>query len=210
MIAKYIRCDVTSQMRPEFSKGQGLWQETAPCDGFISQLGGWERTTGKAIILALWRDMNSIQAFMTLEHDVIAENTNQAGTYSAISVSYLQAVMTIPGSIERSEDRQADCGFMRIADCQVSPTKADLFIQEQQDLWNPGMQKLEGFLGGHLWQFIHEPQRYLVTSYWLSEEDHDDYVRDHFPLLKQQAASKIIATISGHQVQTEKSWKITL
>lgn len=218
MITKYIRCEVPAANKAEFSKGQRLWQETAYSEGFRSQLGGWDfskgmsakdkATSSKAMILAHWQDMESVKSFMKLAHDPIADKTNQANTYSALSVSYLSAVMDIPASNQDNPNR-AESGFIRIVDCYVAPDKADAFIQEQKTLWNPGMQQAKGMLGGELCQFIDEENRFLVISYWQSESHHHDYTSHHFPLLKQQAATDIIQTISGHNIQTESSWKIT-
>lgn len=207
MIAKYIRCEVPEASRTDFSKGQSLWQEAAYSKGFIFQLGGWELATGQAVILARWTDMESVKAFMRLAHDAIADKANQAGCYSAISVSYLFSVMSIPSSNHYHKDR-VDSGFIRIADCYIAPEKVDKFLLEQETLWNPGMQQVEGMLGGQIWQFNGEANHYLVTSYWQSESHHNHYATHHFPVLKLQAATNIIQTISVHKVQTEQSWQI--
>ncbi|ACA88991.1 DUF4937 domain-containing protein [Shewanella woodyi] len=208
MIAKYIRCEVVEAKRNIFSKGQRLWLETAHCEGFISQLGGWEQETNIAVILARWTDMESVKDFMSAAHDPIAERANQVGSYSHISVSYLSAVICIP-AFNQGGKNQASCGFIRIADCYIDPDKLDEFIQEQKTLWNPGMQQVEGMLGGQLWQFNDESDRYLVTTYWESEAAHRHYMAEYFPRLKQQAATDIIHTISGHHIQTEPSWRVT-
>ncbi|NRD72000.1 DUF4937 domain-containing protein [Shewanella sp. VB17] len=212
MIAKYIRCTVPVGQQDAFSQGQRRWQETALSHGFISQHGGWEQATGKAIILARWADMESVKNFMASAHDPIADKTRQVGTYTAISVSYLQQVMQIPVSVapipEKAASTQVDAGFIRIADCYIAADKVDQFILEQDTLWNPGMQQVEGMLGGELWRFNDEVDHYLVTSYWQSESHHNHYVSEHFPALKQQAANNIIQTMSGQSIPTEQSWQI--
>jgi len=212
MIAKYIRCAVPAVNRVSFSKGQSLWQETALSDGFISQQGGWERGTDKAIILARWADMKSVQDFMASAHDPIADKTRQVGTYTSISVSYLQQVMQIPAFVanipKSAEGLQTGYGFIRIADCYIAPDKADDFILEQAIHWNPAMQQVEGMLGVELWRFNDDVNHYLVISNWQSESHHYHYVSEHFPALKQQAAHNIIQTISDHRVLTEHSWHI--
>lgn len=207
MIAKYIRCDVLKASRERFSSGQNLWHETASSKGFISQLGGWETKTDRAIILAQWSDMDSVKRFMRVDHDAIAEKTHQVGSYSQLCVSYLTSVMSIPVS-EKNNHQSGTCGFMRIADCYIYPDKVDEFIREQEELWNPGMQQVEGMLDGQLWQFNDEINRYLVTSFWQSESHHQHYTSEHFPGLKKQAATNIIQKISGHRVPTEPSWQI--
>ena len=208
MIAKYIRCEVIAAKRELFSKGQGLWLETAHSEGFISQLGGWEQESNRAVILARWTDMESVKNFMSAAHDPIAEKTNQVGSYSDISVSYLSAVMCIPAFNQEGSKEQAGCGFIRITDCYIDPDKMNEFIQEQKTLWNPGMQQAEGMLGGQLWQFNDESDRYLITTFWEGEVAHRHYMAAYFPRLKQQAATDIIHTISGHNIRTEPSWKI--
>ncbi|MBE7216770.1 DUF4937 domain-containing protein [Shewanella benthica] len=217
MIAKYIRCEVPAANRENFSKGQSLWQATAHCQGFISQLGGWDlskgkSTSGKAMILARWSDMESVKNFMRVTHAPIAEETNQDGTYSTISVSYLQLVMSIPALNQHQNhhcNSQVGCGFIRIEDCYIDPEKANEFMKEQARLWNPGMQRVEGMLGGQVWLFNDKPQRYLVTTYWENEAAHRHYASHYFPALKQQAATDIIQSISGYHIQTEPSWQIT-
>ena len=126
MITKYIRCEVPAASKADFSKGQSLWKETAYSEGFRSQLGGWElskgksakgksakgkSTSSKAMILAHWQDMESVRNFMKLAHDPIADKTNQAETYSALSVSYLSAVMDIPASNQDNQNR-VESGFI--------------------------------------------------------------------------------------------------
>ncbi len=213
VITKYIRCEVPTANKAAFSTGQSLWKETAYSEGFRSQLGGWNLSkdkpaSTKAIILAHWQDMESVKNFMELAHDPIAEKTNQVGTYTHISVSYLSAVMNIP-ALNQAHQHSVESAFIRIADCYIAPDKADDFLLEQKMLWNPGMQQAKGMLGGQLCQFIDEENHYLVISYWESEAAHRHYMAEYFPRLKQQAATDIIHTISGHQIQTEPSWRVT-
>ena len=208
MIGKYIRCDVDPKSRQAFSSAQESWEKTSESKGFISQLGGWDANGNSAIILSIWKDEESIKSFMLNKHDAIAQRTPQSKTYNSCSTSYLDKILTIPSSSD-SIFPEKECDFIRIADCQIFPDKTDDFMYLQKTVWNPGMANVNGMLGGYFWSFSSEPDRYLVTTFWKTENDHQKYMTDQFPDLKKRSrATNCIVSISGHSFIKEKKWMV--
>lgn len=88
MILKWIECIVPFQKRNAFSQAQAKWGQLKRIDGFIGQIGGWEKTDArKAFILAFWTDLASYQSFMNNEHERFVQENQQESTYDFISVS---------------------------------------------------------------------------------------------------------------------------
>ncbi len=204
MYAKLIKCDVPANKRQQFSDGQKCWSKTANASGFIKQFRGWDGD--QAIILALWQDKASVEHFMRTMHDPIAEKANQADSYSSIDVSYLNQVFEIP---VHSYSEKSKPQFIRIADCKLIDGKEQEFLDTQQKVWNTGMSSVKGMLGGYVWQFVKEPLRYLVTTFWESETTHQYYMQEHFPLLKEVTNAKThINELSGCFVGLQNNWMI--
>lgn len=89
-ILKLIRCTVAQDKQQRFANSQLAWKRTALCDGFLGQIGGWDNTTGQAVILAFWHDYDAINNFMTHVHDQIVERNRQHRFYVSSSVDYYQ------------------------------------------------------------------------------------------------------------------------
>ncbi len=204
MYAKYIECDVHSESKEAFSNGQLYWRESALNKGFLNQYGGWENNT--AIILSLWESKEAIDDFMRIAHDKIAAKAKQDETYSRINVSYLKRVLSIP---KNDSEKDANASLIRIADCTLFPEMETSFINVQKTVWNPGMAASQGMLGGFLWQYLTDRNRFLVTTFWSSESCHHNYMENIFPALKAKAeADNSISNLYGHRVQIVKDWTI--
>ncbi|MCL1049925.1 DUF4937 domain-containing protein [Shewanella abyssi] len=218
MIVKYINCQVKPNLRSTFSKGQCCWQRTAQSAGFIAQTGGWQGN--QATILALWDAKSSVDSFMQLAHDAIAEDANQQGSYSRLEVGYWQHDLDIPGqqntsssqitgSTMRAAKLMAEAQFIRTAQCIVPADKVDGFIEEQRSLWNPAMAAVTGMLGGLLLRSSTNDKQFLVITFWLSEASHQHYTKHVFSGIKALAKYKpLVEEIQGGQIIIDPQWQI--
>lgn len=92
MLLKWITCTVPPETRESFSQAQSRWAPLQTVPGFLGQLGGWNHFhPTDAQILAFWQDEESYGQFMRHWHDPLYQQTGQAGTYSAITITHLTA-----------------------------------------------------------------------------------------------------------------------
>lgn len=214
MIAKWIRCHVPKEQMAGFAKAQRHWQECEQLDGFSSQLGGWNQTQLRMVqahLFAQWQNLAGLQQFMASHHDSIAERSQQIRYYHQCDVACFKWLMALPSYSGNNETAKFnnEPGFMRIADCQLLPSRRQQFLTIQRSLWNPGMAAVNGMLGGACWQSLDNPNRVLVTSYWRTEKHHRQYQLDHLPQLLQQAnVSGYLGGIAGYGVELEPSWQL--
>ena len=96
MIVKWIRCTVGENRRRLFSDAQLAWAELRHVPGFLAQVGGWDRLSGQACILALWKDLQTYKAFMMQAHDAIQDQVQQQATYSAVDTALFEMIGDVP------------------------------------------------------------------------------------------------------------------
>lgn len=69
MLMKWIKCQVNEENKRSFSKAQERWGQMRHCDGFIGQIGRWNRNEPcEAGILSVWKDLHCYQRFMLHQH----------------------------------------------------------------------------------------------------------------------------------------------
>ncbi len=197
MLIKWIVCEVRSEQRAAFAAAQTAWSALHGAPGFRGQLGGWD-AQGRACIAGLWTDASAYRHFMEHLHDAVTDRNAQEGTYTRSSVALLGAVMDIgPGLC-------AGPGVLRVADCQVPPSRQAPFTTAQQTIWNPGMGDAPGMLGG---VFARGGDRFLVLSRWAGAVQHTRYRTERFPPLRARARpGDDISSITGHVVEIVPSW----
>ncbi|MGE8021979.1 DUF4937 domain-containing protein [Peribacillus frigoritolerans] len=79
---KWIKCQVNEENKRSFSKAQERWGQIRHCDGFIGQIGRWNRNEPcEAGILSVWKDLHCHQRFMQHQHDEIFASSDQGSTY---------------------------------------------------------------------------------------------------------------------------------
>ncbi|PKG56515.1 MULTISPECIES: DUF4937 domain-containing protein [unclassified Shewanella] len=228
MIVKYINCHVKPALKSTFSEGQRCWQRTAESDGFIAQIGGWQDDS--AIILALWERKESVEHFMQLSHDAIAEDANQQDSYNSLEVDYLQQVLDIPGhhsallatrgsatpsptSLTAPDQALAaelmkSAQFIGITQCNVTADKVTDFIQQQINLWNPAMAAVTGMLGGMLLRSSSKGNPFVVITYWLTEASHQHYMQHVYLDIQAIANQKSLTEhVQDHQLKVEPHWR---
>ncbi|WP_064093541.1 YdbC family protein [Rossellomorea aquimaris] len=88
MLIKWIRCGVKKENKLLFSKGQEAWSTLKKTEGFIGQIGGWNKENPlEACIISMWKNSICYENFMRNVHDDIFKKSNQEKTYNKISVS---------------------------------------------------------------------------------------------------------------------------
>ncbi|MCB9898136.1 MAG: DUF4937 domain-containing protein [Planctomycetes bacterium] len=207
MLAKSIACTVAERERPAFARAQRRWSAIATCDGFLGQLGGFEGDG--AYVLGLWRDGDAYARFMREAHDEVTSTNDQAATYSAISVELARVALGMPGECASLVEALPYAGFLRVAECDVDPTRVGHFTAVQRDVWTPGMARVPGMLAGAFWTSDTRPARFLVTTLWRGEREHVAYARDVLPALRGRAAADAdLRAIRGRQFTLEPSWTV--
>lgn len=101
VIVKIMTCLATDT--GGFSEGQREWSRLVSVHGFVAQIGGWDATQpGRVLLLALWRDPEAYDAFMTTVHDRIHDGSGQRRTYEDLS-----SVLAEPVDAAELEDRKS-------------------------------------------------------------------------------------------------------
>ncbi|KON70938.1 hypothetical protein AKG34_20615 [Peribacillus butanolivorans] len=204
MLIKWIKCQVNEKNKSSFSNAQEGWGELKQVDGFIGQIGGWDKNNPfEAGIISFWRDDRSYQAFMEQQHDEIFEKSNQRNTYSNISVHIYEKMFNI--STTDMTDFLSKGSLLRVADCFVETNKQLEFKHMQKEVWNKGMKASPGMLAG---VFAEKKNgRYLVASLWENDRSHQWYVDNKLPALIQSSGVKDPAIrITGSLIKVNPKW----
>lgn len=210
MYLKWIVCEVENEFRTEFSKAQEKWIATKNANGFLGQIGGWNRNNNnEACILAFWKGQNSLKCFMENIHDEIFGKSKQEKTYKSISVNYFNLKLNMHGSDIDLIERIITAKFLRIADCKVKPGKNNHFEEVQKSVWMPEMKEAKGILGGEFSISEKDSNRYLVSTMWDNESNHKNYVTNILPKLQKESDVKNdLEKITGKNILLENSWRI--
>jgi heme-degrading monooxygenase HmoA len=200
VLAKWITCDVPARTRERFAADQQRWSVIADQPGLIGQVGGWDSRTGRAHVLGLWADAGSHQAFLRDRHDAVADT----GGHTGIAVALGEVVLTMSGATTVVAGAMSG-GLLRVADCHLVAGAEEHFVAVQREVWAPAM-AAAGVLGGVLARPA--ARRYLVATFWPDVETHRRYAED-VPRVRAQAAVDLdIASMSGHVLALEPTWRV--
>ena len=95
----------------------------------------------------------------------------------------------------------------RLAYCHVRANRQAHFIGAQARVWNPGMTRSPGMRGGMLGQ--RNGAEFLVLSLWRSVPDHERYLREYVPGLREKSgAADDLDAITGDLVDLESAWAV--
>jgi len=188
-----------------FEHGQRAWAALRGVPGFLGQGGGWSRRDpGVAHVFGCWADQSSYESFMAETHDGIADA--QAGTYHSIEVRLFQHLMDIG---ERFSADFADASLVRLAHCHVKADRQAHFIGAQAEIWNPGVTRAPGMRRGMFGK--RGEAEFLVLSLWESMTDHEHYLNEHFPKLRERSgAADDLDSVTGDLVYLESAWTVPL
>ncbi|PFN28632.1 DUF4937 domain-containing protein [Bacillus cereus] len=206
MLLKTIFCKVEEEKREMFSDAQEKWRDLQHLDGFYGQFGGWNEDD--ACVYTLWEDRSAYQSFMNGAHDTIFLNSNQEGTYVSCDIEMFQTlydVIEIP-----LKDAIAQGSFVRVSICDVKEGKEKHFLHKQETIWNKGMEKAKGMLGGVVGKSLKNETRYIVLTYWKDEIAHERYMKEIFPGLYQLAnINEYVESINGKKIICKEEWSVT-
>ncbi|OSX93301.1 hypothetical protein BTJ45_02014 [Bacillus mycoides] len=205
MLLKTIFCKVEEEKRKMFSDAQEKWRDIQHLDGFNGQFGGWSEE--EACVFTLWADRNAYQSFMNGAHDTIYLNSNQEGTFLSCEIELFQMLYDI--NDKPLKNVVTEGSFVRVAICDVKEEKEKQFLHKQETIWNKGMEKVKGMLGGVVGKSLKNENRYIVLTYWKDEKMHQNYVEEIFPELNKSAnVHEDIEEIKGKQAVCKEAWLV--
>jgi len=205
MLLKTIFCQVEKEKKGLFSEAQEKWRGLQNLEGFYGQFGGWDED--EACIFTVWENMNTYQKFMNEMHDPIFHNSNQKDTYVSCEIELFQTLFDIKAT--PFTNVLAKNLFVRAAVCDVKRDREENFLHIQETIWNKGMEKSEGMLGGVVGRSLKNSNRYVVLSFWENEMSHQRYVKEIFPGLYELAnVTEDVENINGKQVVCIKEWSV--
>ncbi|WOT05685.1 DUF4937 domain-containing protein [Shewanella youngdeokensis] len=216
MIVKYIKCDVKATAMDWFSKGQECWQQTALSDGFMVQTGGWDKT--QAVILALWDNMDSVQAFMQGAHDPIAAQASQQDHYLQLRVEYFNPLEYVAGrqvsntspavSVTHLANAITQAIAFQTFQYSVPVINQAQWVSQQQRHWQHVAANFTGFLGWQLMQSNKRSEQLLVISTWASFSE-QQYYQTHSCSLTLTSEQRLFDSINSHSVKVTPQWRVT-
>ncbi|WP_410982518.1 DUF4937 domain-containing protein [Bacillus cereus] len=205
MLIKTIFCQVEKEKKDLFSEAQEKWRDLQNLEGFHGQFGGWNED--EACVFTVWENMHTYQKFMNEMHDPIFYNSNQKDTYLSCEIELFQTLFDMkatPFTNVLTENL-----FVRAAVCDVKRGREQHFLHIQETVWNKGMEKSEGMLGGVVGRSLKNANRYIVFSFWENEMAHQRYVKEIFPGLYELAnVTEDVENINGKQVTCIKEWSV--
>lgn len=210
MFIKWIICEVKAKNKEAFSRAQEQWVATASAEGFIAQAGGWNlKNNSEACIIAFWKSEDHLKLFMKELHDTIFHSNEQEGTYESIHVVHYETQLTMEGSANSLVEAVRNARFLRVADCKVKSGKVTHFEKVQEEIWIPAMRNSKGMLGGKFSRSVLDQNRYLVTTFWNTLENHAYYSKNILPGCRQKSeVEDDTDSVSGKLVELEPSWKV--
>jgi heme-degrading monooxygenase HmoA len=210
MIVKYIRCAVKPGMQDEFDTAQRAWSDLQGEEGFLWQMGGWDRRNeGSALVLGFWQDQEALNRFMLALHDRIVEKNHQEQTYTHADIRLFHHRMDMDGALPDLPAMLRQGVFFRAALCHVHPHAVDAFEKAQLEIWRPGMAVVPGMLGGGFFQQADGASVYLVLTLWDASRSHDAYTQSHLPRLQKVSGSRAqVSTLTGGQTPIEPAWTV--
>ena len=210
MYVKWIVCSIRKGLRKEFSNAQEKWIETQKAEGFVGQVGGWDiNNENDACIISFWENRKSLEFFMRNIHDKIFYGNKQSEIYESISVVYFENILEIKGSSYSLTEAIKHGKLLSISDCSLNYRKADHFEKIQKAIWLPRIKKSNGMLGGLFSKTEIGIPRYLVSTFWDSIKNHNNYVKNKLPIFRAEIkVDKDIDIMIGKQVLLIDSWRI--
>jgi quinol monooxygenase YgiN len=210
MIIKRIVCEVNENQQNAFYEEQKQWTPLSMVKGFLGQVGGWsEKHPLTAYIYSLWKSQTHYEYFMQHIHDEIFIYSGQKETCTSIKVRLFQEKLNIPGTEEDMGNVLRTGNYIRVALADVKEHKVPHFVEIQKRVWNTGMKKAGGMLGGTFACSPKESSHFLVLSGWKEERDHEKYMEEYFPELVEAAhPQNDVLNLTGEQFKVEEAWRV--
>jgi len=210
MYVKWIVCEIKKDYEKDFSLAQEQWICTKNATGFIGQVGGWDSENKKtACIISFWENEKSLKLFMKNIHDKIFFMNKQSEYYSSISVDHYNSLLKLKSKSFSLIDALKDAKFLSIEAVKVKQEKNEHFKRLQKNIWFPEMKKVRGNLGAYFSEEVDDSSRHLISTFWDSIGNLNNYLRQKQPELKVNShINKYMEQITMRQIQLVDSWKI--
>jgi heme-degrading monooxygenase HmoA len=197
-------------MKEKFSFAQKNWIRLKNAKGFIAQAGGWNlNDETEACIISFWESEDALKYFMNNLHDQIVNENKQDQFYNSITVEHFNIFQMMDEESPSLNEAISNAKLLRIADCNVKDNKIKYFEEVQKDIWKPGMRTANGMLGGCFSKSENDANKYLVSTFWNSLDNHTYYVKKILPGLREKAdAANDLDRITGKQILLVNSWNI--
>ena len=208
MVVKWIVCRVPEPKRDAFAVAQSEWRLLQGTAGFLGQAGGWNvDEPTEACIVSLWTSMPHYEDFMARRHDEMLARTQQQQAYTRADVVLCERLLDIHGESGPFPAALPRAGLLRVADCQIHARRMSHFLKVQRDVWNPGMARVQGMLGGSFNWARSRDNQFVVITAWASSECHSRYMVDHFAELRHRShAAQDIVQVTGRRVRLQPTW----
>jgi len=210
MYIKWIVCQVKKDKKQQFSLAQDRWIKTVEADGFIAQVGGWDlKNNSEACIISFWNSEEQLEHFMDNLHDKIFDKNRQADTYNSINISHFVDRHNIKVEFDLLRNAIKMGTSLSVADCYLKSEKSVHFEKVLKEIWTPGMKRSEGVLGGLFAKSSNNNLRFLVSTFWNSIKNHNNYVLNMSPIYSNKATiSNDMTKMKERVIILVDSWKI--
>jgi heme-degrading monooxygenase HmoA len=204
VLLKVLRLDVPDARA--FDRTQRRWSALDEIDGFLGQAGGWTNADpARAVIVAAWETRDAHGAFMNGEHDAIAGK--QREIYAGAQTGLFETICEIPGEAGALNEAIAQSSYLRLADCTIRPERTQHFRNVQESVWNAGMARAPGMLGGAFGVSYDDVLRYAVATFWSDEAAHRHYQEQIFPGLSALAGlNDDVVRAAAYRVNLVADW----
>ncbi|MCZ6837622.1 MAG: DUF4937 domain-containing protein [Planctomycetota bacterium] len=174
MYLKWINCRVSQADRPAFSAAQQAWRALGELDGFHGQFGGWSLDKPElACILGIWKHMASHKRFMSDTHDSITSKSGQDDLYETSVIEFMDLLFEIPGASGSPIHTLGSSILLRVVISHVHSNRQAHFVQMQKEIRNPGLTKLDGFMGGLFGRSDSDSDRFIAIMGWRDQSSHE-------------------------------------
>ncbi|MEG9295154.1 YdbC family protein [Mangrovibacillus sp. Mu-81] len=210
MIIKRISCKVKESKKEAFFDHQKQWQPLSEVNGFLGQLGGWSTAEPlTACIYSFWKTQREYAFFMEEIHDEIVDRSGQRGAYESIDIRLFEENLENAGMAAGILDIVVRANYIRASLSLVKDAAVRHFADMQEIVWNPGMQKSEGMLGGTFAFSQKQRNLCLVLTGWESEAVHRGYMEESLPKLLKMAETKHdVLELTGEEFKVEEEWRV--
>lgn len=164
MLLKLIRCDVATERREAFSRGQETWGELAQLPGFLAQGGGWSES--QAVLVGWWADWPAYAAFRAEHHDALLARSGQGLACDRIETSYWESVAQESVDRRDNPDAAGAPDFMQVEEFELGPGCLPEFREFLTWRWRPALASAPGLHEARLCRHRKRPGRYLIWSTW--------------------------------------------
>lgn len=164
MLLKLIRCDVATERREAFDRGQRTWSAVAELDGFLHQSGGWSED--QAWIASWWRDWDSYAKFRKDAHDHLLARSGHGLACDRLDISYWEDVPAEMVDRRGNPDASGAPALAMVELLDLAPGCLPEFREFLTWRWRSALAGAPGLHEARLCRHRKRPGSYLIWSTW--------------------------------------------